>query len=72
MLKMWEQYVLETGVVPLAPELGRFLEATEAQMAENVWIEYPYYLDGARDEPEKFFREPPKVEAFRAAVPGAP
>ena len=62
MLKMWEQYVLETGIVPLAPELGRFLEATEAQMAEDVWIEYPYYLEGARDEPEKFFRQPPKVE----------
>ena len=72
MLKLWEQYVLETGVVPLAPDLGKFLEATEAQMQEDVWIEYPYYLDGARDEPEKFFRETPKVENLRATVPATP
>ena len=65
MLKMWEQYVLETGIVPLSPDLGRFLEATEAQMQENVWIEYPYYLEGARDHPERFFRELPKVTPSR-------
>jgi len=28
--------VLETGVVPLAPELGEWLEAREEQMVENV------------------------------------
>lgn len=40
MIKMWDQYVLETGVVPLAPELGHWLQATEEQMPENAWIEY--------------------------------
>ncbi|KAI4853248.1 alkaline phosphatase-like protein [Aureobasidium sp. EXF-8846] len=62
MIKMWDQYVLETGVVPLAPELGAFLEATEAQMPENAWMEYEYWKDGARDDPEKFFRRPPRFQ----------
>lgn len=38
MMKLWDQYVLETGVIPLAPEMGRWLEATEAQMTEDVWV----------------------------------
>ncbi len=58
MLKLWDQYVLETGVVPLAPELGRYLEATEAQMTENVWMEYEYWKDGARDDPKAFTKQP--------------
>jgi len=58
MVKMWDQYVLETGVVPLAPDLGRFIEATEAQMPENAWMEYEYWKEGARDQPEEFFRTP--------------
>ena len=62
MLKLWDQYVLETGVVPLAPQLGQFLEAMDAQMKENVWIEYPYYEKGARDNPEAFFRKVPHFE----------
>ena len=62
MLKLWDQYVLETGVIPLAPELGRFLEATEAQMTENVWMEYEYWREGARREPEKFMRNPQRFE----------
>ncbi|THW89708.1 alkaline phosphatase-like protein [Aureobasidium pullulans] len=62
MIKMWDQYVLETGVIPLAPELGAFLEATEAQMPENAWMEYEYWKDGARDEPEKFFKQPPRFQ----------
>lgn len=60
MIKMWDQYVLETGVIPLAPELGQFIEATEAQMPEGAWMEYEYWKDGARDEPEKFFKNPPR------------
>ncbi|KAL1304460.1 hypothetical protein AAFC00_003454 [Neodothiora populina] len=62
MVKMWDQYVLETGVVPLAPELGAWLEATEAQMPEDAWMEYEYWKDGARDEPEKFFKHPPRFQ----------
>jgi len=62
MIKMWDQYVLETGVVPLAPELGAFIEATEAQMPENAWMEYTYWKEGARDEPEKFFEHPPRFQ----------
>lgn len=62
MIKMWDQYVLETGVIPLAPDLGAFMEATEAQMPENAWMEYEYWKEGARDEPEKFFKNPPRFQ----------
>ncbi|KAL1966869.1 hypothetical protein VTN77DRAFT_3834 [Rasamsonia byssochlamydoides] len=60
LLKLWDQYVLETGVIPLNPGLGEFIEATEAQMPENAWMEYDYWKPGARDEPEKFMRKPPR------------
>lgn len=60
LLKLWDQYVLETGVIPLNPDLGDFIEATEAQMPENAWMEYDYWKPGARDEPEKFMRKPPR------------
>ncbi|KAJ6164018.1 hypothetical protein N7470_002690 [Penicillium chermesinum] len=43
LLKLWDQYVLETGVIPLCPQLGEFLEATEAQMPENAWMEFDYW-----------------------------
>lgn len=62
LLKLWDQYVLETGVVPLSPDLGRFIEATEAQMPENAWMEYDYWKKGARDEPQKFMRQPPRFQ----------
>ncbi|OQO04578.1 hypothetical protein B0A48_09500 [Cryoendolithus antarcticus] len=62
MIKMWEQYVLETGVVPLAPALGEWIEATEGQMPENAWMEYEYWKDGARDEPEKFRKDLPRFQ----------
>lgn len=60
MIKMWDQYVLETGVVPLAPALGKWVEAMEAQMPEDVWMEYEYWKDGARDKPEDFRRDLPR------------
>ncbi|KKA22763.1 Arylsulfatase [Rasamsonia emersonii CBS 393.64] len=60
LLKLWDQYVLETGVIPLNPDLGDFIEATEEQMPENAWMEYDYWKPGARDEPEKFMRKPPR------------
>ena len=62
LLKLWDQYVLETGVIPLAPELGRYLEATEAQMAENVWMEYEYWKEGARDSPDAFIKTPSRFQ----------
>ena len=62
LLKLWDQYVLETGVIPLNPDLGAFLEATEAQMPENAWMEYDYWKKGARDEPEKFMRKPARLQ----------
>ncbi|KAF2091728.1 alkaline phosphatase-like protein [Saccharata proteae CBS 121410] len=60
LLKLWDEYVLETGVIPLAPELGEFIRATEAQMPEDAWMEYEYWKDGARDRPEEFMRKPPR------------
>ncbi|RAL11977.1 arylsulfatase [Aspergillus homomorphus CBS 101889] len=62
LLKLWDQYVLETGVIPLHPDLGEFLEATEAQMPENAWMEFDYWKKGARDAPEKFMRKPPRFQ----------
>ncbi|KAB8627237.1 hypothetical protein FH972_026070 [Carpinus fangiana] len=62
MLKLWDQYVLETGVIPLAPELGQWMEAMEEQMQENVWIEYEYWKDGARDDPEAFTKLPARFQ----------
>lgn len=62
LLKLWDQYVIETGVIPLNPDLGDFLEATEAQMPENAWMEYDYWKKGARDEPEKFMRKPQRFQ----------
>ncbi|KAJ5201862.1 arylsulfatase [Penicillium cinerascens] len=60
LLKHWDQYVEECGVVPLHPELGAYLEATEEQMEENAWIEYEYWKPGGLVEREKFFRTPKK------------
>lgn len=62
LLKLWDQYVIETGVIPLNPDLGAFLEATEAQMPENAWMEYDYWKKGAREEPEKFMRKPARLQ----------
>lgn len=62
MLKLWDQYVLETGVIPLAPELGQYLEATEAQMEENVWMEYEYWKEGARKDPKAFTKKPERFQ----------
>lgn len=62
LLKLWDRYVIETGVIPLNPDLGEFIEATEAQMPENAWMEYDYWKKGARDEPEKFMRKPPRFQ----------
>jgi arylsulfatase len=42
LMELWEEYVLETGVVPLAPELGKWMQMCEEQMKEDEWIEYEY------------------------------
>lgn len=62
LMKLWDQYVLETGVVPLAPELGAWLHATEEQMTEDIWIKYRYWEDGAREDPDKWTSEPPRFQ----------
>ena len=62
MIKMWDQYLLETGVVPLAPALGNWIEAMEAQMPEDAWMEYEYWKEGAREDPEAFRKEIPRFE----------
>jgi len=68
MIKMWDQYVLETGVIPLAPALGNWIEAMEAQMPEDAWMEYEYWKDGARENPEAFRREIPKFTRSVQAI----
>ena len=62
LLKLWDQYVVETGVVPLNPELGEYIAATEEQMPDNGWMEYEYWKKGARDNPEKFFCTPKRFD----------
>jgi len=46
--------------VPLAPALGQWMEAMDAQMPEDAWMEYEYWKAGAREEPEKFRKEIPR------------
>ncbi|KAJ5212493.1 arylsulfatase [Penicillium cinerascens] len=58
LLVHWDKYVEEVGIIPLHPELGAYLEATEDQMEENAWIEYEYWRPGGLEEPGKFFRNP--------------
>lgn len=67
MLKMWDQYVLETGVVPLAPALGEWLAAAEAQMPEDAWMEYRYWEEGAREDPPAHTKDIPR---FKRRVDG--
>ncbi|KAI0198147.1 alkaline-phosphatase-like protein [Astrocystis sublimbata] len=62
LIKLWDIYVLETGVVPLSPELGAWMAAMEEQMPENAWIEYEYWKEGAREDPARFTREIPRFE----------
>ncbi|KAH8178814.1 sulfatase domain-containing protein [Sarocladium implicatum] len=68
LLKLWDQYVLETGVIPLSPELGNWIQAMEEQMPENAWIEYEYWKDGARDDPAKFTKEIPRFQRQVKAI----
>jgi hypothetical protein len=47
LVKLWDQYVVETGVVPLDPALGEYIAATEEQMPVNGWMEFEYWKKGA-------------------------
>ncbi|KAK4984095.1 hypothetical protein LTR50_006837 [Elasticomyces elasticus] len=62
MLRLWDRYVHETGVVPLAPELGDWMQASEEQMRENAWMEFEFWKEGAREDPQRFFRTPLRFE----------
>ncbi|CAL5869114.1 uncharacterized protein PFLUO_LOCUS3342 [Penicillium psychrofluorescens] len=62
LLKLWDQYVLETGVVPLNPALGDFIAETEEQMPNDGWMEYEYWKKGAIENPEGFFRTPRRFD----------
>ncbi|KAI1329932.1 putative arylsulfatase [Xylariaceae sp. FL0255] len=66
LLTHWDKYVEECGVVPLHPELGAYLEATEEQMEENAWIEYDYWKPGGLVDREKFYRTPKRFPASTA------
>ncbi|PWY76941.1 arylsulfatase [Aspergillus eucalypticola CBS 122712] len=68
LLKLWDQYVLETGVIPLSPDLGDFLEAMDEQMKENVWMEFDYWKKGAREEPDKYTRKPLRFGGLQKTV----
>ncbi|EMR63894.1 hypothetical protein UCREL1_9147 [Eutypa lata UCREL1] len=68
LIKLWDQYVLETGVIPLSPDLGNWIAAMEEQMPENAWIEYEYWKDGARDDPAKFTKQIPRFQRQVKAI----
>ncbi|KAI1366861.1 alkaline-phosphatase-like protein [Xylaria arbuscula] len=68
LLKLWDIYVLETGVIPLSPDLGNWMAAMEEQMPENAWIEYEYWKDGARDDPKKFTKVIPRFQRHVSAI----
>ncbi|KAI1338438.1 alkaline-phosphatase-like protein [Xylariaceae sp. FL0016] len=68
LIKLWDIYVLETGVIPLSPDLGNWMAAMEEQMPENAWIEYEYWKDGARDDPAKFTKQIPRFERRVQAI----
>lgn len=68
MIKMWDQYVLETGVIPLAPALGNWLAAMDEQMPEDAWMEYEYWKDGARDDPKAFTKDIPRFTRTVKAI----
>ncbi|KAI0536396.1 alkaline-phosphatase-like protein [Xylaria digitata] len=68
LIKLWDIYVLETGVIPLSPDLGNWMAAMEEQMPENAWIEYEYWKDGARDDPKKFTKVIPRFQRHVSTV----
>lgn len=68
LIKLWDIYVLETGVIPLSPDLGNWMAAMEEQMPENAWIEYEYWKDGARDDPKKFTKNIPRFTRHVSAI----
>lgn len=65
LLTLWDQYVLENGVIPLQPELGEYVEALDGQMTESGWMEYEFWHPGAIDKPEEFLFEPPRFPSQR-------
>jgi arylsulfatase len=36
LLVLWDNYVLENGVIPLQPELGEYIEALDEQMTVSL------------------------------------
>jgi arylsulfatase len=38
LLRHWDDYVRECGVIPLQPELGAYLDATEEQMPVSICL----------------------------------
>ncbi|KAF2971565.1 hypothetical protein GQX73_g2042 [Xylaria multiplex] len=68
LIKLWDIYVLETGVIPLSPDLGNWMAAMEEQMPENAWIEYEYWKEGARDDPKKFTKVIPRFQRHVSAM----
>ncbi len=65
LLVLWDQYVLENGVIPMQPELGEYVEALEGQMTEKGWMEYEFWQPGAIENPEKFISKPPRFPSQR-------
>jgi arylsulfatase A-like enzyme len=65
LLVLWDQYVLENGVIPMQPELGEYVEALEEQMTEQGWMEYEFWRPGAKQNPEQHIVQPPRFKSQR-------
>ncbi|CAL5871006.1 uncharacterized protein PFLUO_LOCUS5248 [Penicillium psychrofluorescens] len=61
LMGLWEQYMLENGVIGVSPELGTVVVPTEEQLTTTGWMEFEYWKPGAREQPEKFFVDVPKI-----------
>jgi len=60
LLVLWDQYVMENGVIPLQPEMGDYVEALEGQMTEQGWMEYEFWQPNAIQDPESAITQPPR------------
>lgn len=65
LLTLWDQYVLENGVIPMQPELGEYIEALDEQMTEKGWMEYEWWKPGAIENPEAHIIQPPRFKSLR-------
>lgn len=68
MIKMWDQYVLETGVISLELAMGQRMAGMEEQMPEDASIGYRDWEAVARDDLEALRKEVARFERSHKVV----